>query len=527
MMYRTGGLLTAALVALLGAGCQDDDPPPGMPDPSRVLVSVDIQAEIYQMAIGEGLPIGAYATYADGHTRDVTRQSTWHSSNPEVARFLPERVGYLESVSIGQTVITVAFETATSDESVAGVFPYEPLEVLIGTDLEPDDPPHMLRGTSTPLTANLYYYHGETEDVTDEAVWSVGDARSGVIVDGVLTALRTGPLVVRAAAGGTRGELTIQVDCPYPAGEQGLAPGLVAPRLNWRSVNDGSFDPAAFAIEDLDCGHDYEDDAALVVVLGDEGCDACDRYMRQVMLPIAPALDAAGAALLYVHARGGGGGPADWVAAGRYLHRFGWFDALPMLGVGDGEVRRGRDEMPGWFEMNVGLGRLPRVWVVRSRDMRVIADQGPGLDLLPLPDIVADVEADWSDPPPYRPPFVAACEAADEEPSEPNDTAAEATPLAPGVHPGGLCTDPAIDVYAIDLPGRWRLAVDFDGAVGDIDLALWDAAADAPLTDPDGRPLGSFGIGDREIVVHEGPAHVQIRGYANASGRYTLTLEAL
>ena len=68
-----------------------------------------------------------------------------------------------------------------------------------------------------------------------------------------------------------------------------------------------------------------------------------------------------------------------------------------------------------------------------------------------------------------------------EESSEPNDVASQAAPLTVGSIDGGIC-DGMPDFFRVDVQGPWRVTLDFQHSVGDLDIHVWDEAQDAPET---------------------------------------------
>ena len=196
-------------------------------------------------------------------------------------------------------------------------------------------------------------------------------------------------------------------------------------------------------------------------------------------------------------------------------------------------VMRQGDEMipaPRFISRQANLPVLPAIWVIRKRDMRIIATRQlawmarPGE--LPLALIAMDPEQDWSDPP--LPPFQSQCEEGDEEetPETTNNVFEDATVIEPGLHTGGIC-DVEPDFYAFDLAGPWHFRLAFDAGQGDLDIVQWDPQRGRAALDADGRIIGSFNGEGEETLRGEGPAIVQVRGYGGASAAYTITLEAL
>ena len=171
-----------------------------------------------------------------------------------------------------------------------------------------------------------------------------------------------------------------------------------------------------------------------------------------------------------------------------------------------------------------------RVWVIRKRDMRIIATRElafmtrPGE--LPFELIAMDPEQDWSEPPP--PPFDNLCQEGDEEERQEktNNVVADATFIEPGEHTGGIC-DVHPDFYTFSSEGEWRFTLEFDANQGDLDLALWDKDTDTGIKGDDGNLVGSFGTDNVETLTGEGSAFIKVYGYNGESAGYTIRLEDL
>lgn len=76
----------------------------------------------------------------------------------------------------------------------------------------------------------------------------------------------------------------------------------------------------------------------------------------------------------------------------------------------------------------------------------------------------------------------------------------------------------------MDIEGQWSFWIDFDNAVGDIDIGLWDTATNN-FVRRDGAPVQSQGNGNSEAITSTGPGVVVVYGFSGASAPYTITLE--
>ena len=221
--------------------------------------------------------------------------------------------------------------------------------------------------------------------------------------------------------------------------------------------------------------------------------------------------------------------PASSLFAFRHMERL--IGTGPGIRVGDISTEldpgAGPTTPAGEYMQPKAEGTFPRAWVVRTSDMKVIADQNTSDYWLPFLLIAQDPDADWSSPPPPPPPpFESRCEDGDEEESEPNDTSFRPGRLQEGEQTGGICA-PAPDFYKIRASTGWQVTLTFTHADGDLDLYLWNKDEDEIMTDEVGVPIGSWTESDTEVMEGTGNAIIMIMGYGGASNTYTLELELL
>ncbi len=102
-----------------------------------------------------------------------------------------------------------------------------------------------------------------------------------------------------------------------------------------------------------------------------------------------------------------------------------------------------------------------------------------------------------------------------EEGGEPNNNIQSATPVVAGTHSGAVCGSDS-DFYRVNVQGSWTVTVTFVHTAGDLDLKSFDSAGKQLLV--------SQGTTNTETVTGSGPGFVQVYGYDNAAGPYTLTV---
>ncbi len=320
-------------------------------------------------------------------------------------------------------------------------------------------------------------------------------------------------------------------DCAYPGdASRSIRQGAVTPRLAWDRAFTGAGDIIRFDLEDVYCDPQWDRYKILIFVVGTTWCPYCPGYMQTVAAQ-SRQLDEWGAQVVYVEAQNNVGRPISTRDAFIYLQRL--LGEGSDIRVGDGDTR----PSPALIQQAEFLTGFPTSFVVRTRDMRVITHQGLMRGgLLPFLAIAQSPDADWSDPNkvPVGP---SNCDDEDQEDLEPNDTPWQGGDLdGEAVVSGGICnkTDDAglmeEDEDYYDIPaGSWRITVEHDASMGNLDLYLWDKRKDDFSVHPDGGPVGSTTLDDIESFEHTstGSFTIAILGFFGSTGPYTLTLEQL
>ena len=318
----------------------------------------------------------------------------------------------------------------------------------------------------------------------------------------------------------------------YPTFKREFVYGQVVPPIGWANAYRGDGSQTDFSFENFYCSDDYADRTVLILMIGAGWCQACSRLIQAYIDPQADELtNTLGAELIYVEIQ-----DAQWEAAD---NRFAYEHLRKLINdgvgwrVGDLEtlIRDGESmkTAPKFLTRQPNL-MVPGVWVIRKRDMRLIATRDLALmsrpGELPLALIAADPEKDWRRPPP--PPFKNECSAGDDEETSGalNNQPDQATPLTPGTYTGGIC-DENPDFYSILTAGTWRLTVDIDRDLADLDVMVWDPENNTAAMDESGMFIGSFGSSQVETLTGEGPTLVKVFGLDGSSSAYTIRLDEL
>ena len=500
-----------------GAGGTGENPFSGPDDSSFDQLTIAAEEDALEAMIGAEVQLSARAAAGEEDGRDVTDDVEWSSSDTDVATFSDDHVGRLTAVAAGEITVTAKLESADLEAKITFTV-VAPQRVSLSID--PPDATVAI-GEEAGYTATAQLSNDEEEDVTALVEWTTSDPAVAVVgndgeAKGVATVNGPGTAEITATLDDLSATATLSADCPYPDNNDVLGYDLIMPNVGW----DGAFMPdgsqASFFLRDFFCSSAYAEFNSVMLYIGAGWCPACRSYLQNLR-PVIPQIEAAGVLTVFINTQDANYNPANTEYTNRYMDG--------MIGPGVGIRAGDSDTRPtaGFFHYSPVITALPSVFVVRKRDMRVIAEQARSDFILPYIDIGHDPEADWSDP--GTPPFIPQCDESDEEVYEPNNTREQAAVLEPGSFDGGIC-DLEPDFYRINLSGPWRLTIEFSHDVGDLDLNVWHIIRDEPMT-VGTEPIGSTSSTDNESFEYDGRATVRVSGYQRSSSPYRLTLEAL
>jgi len=382
-------------------------------------------------------------------------------------------------------------------------------------------------GQSVQLRAVGIDAKGNRREMTEGVTFVSSDERVATVdASGLATVHKRGAVSFTANVGQLEGKLepaTESIECKYPNSAAELQYGRIMPPLAWPAKWPDGTD-LQFDLKKVYCELDWAETKTIAFVVSAGWCTPCTLYAQRLENEVAK-LESLGMQVFIIEAQDYDYLPADLEFAYKHVDRI--TDTIPGIVAGDEDTLRntpsGTLEPVSLFLQKSAIVRaFPSVFVVRTRDMRIIADQNRADFYLPLDKIAADPDADWSKS--GNPVFENRCGAGDEESSEPNDTAASAAPLSPGVHEGGICAD-GPDLYQIDLTGTWTVKLEFEQSVGDLDVYVWDTSVEPPQpAQQNGHVIGSATSTSPETFTHTGPAVIAVVPYQHASAPYTLTL---
>lgn len=330
---------------------------------------------------GGALVMRVDGEYSDGASRDVTREVEWSSSSPGVGIMSAADKGRFVSFSEGSTTITAALggvratvEITVSPPAVA-FLEVSPNNIVIGL------------GDTQQMSARAVLTDESRRDYTSRVSWSSSDETILVVsAAGVITAVSGGQARITASLDGVSASVTARVvaaTCPYPATPSRITYGDTFPGLYWFDAFREDGERFDFGVEEIFCTQSH---STVMFVLGAGWCPNCPDYMRRVD-GMANDLVAAGALVVYVEVENNAGAPASNSVAQSYANGLGLTG--PSVRVGDGDTRG----------LATAFGRVatqfPSAWVVRTRDMQVIASQERSQYVLPFLEIARNPERNY------------------------------------------------------------------------------------------------------------------------------------
>ncbi|AKU91546.1 hypothetical protein [Vulgatibacter incomptus] len=390
-------------------------------------------------------------------------------------------------------------------------------------------------GTTVKLRAVGTDAKGEEKTLTSGVTFSSSDEGLATVNGkGLAEFLAPGPVSFTATLGELSAKIEERSRCEYPRFSAEIALDRTMPPLSWPAKRpDGtSFD---LNLEDVRCSPEWADTQTIMMVLSAGWCGPCTNFSKWLAgvaknpdgsggaLPAGtPApfqqFDELGMKIVIVELQNLQGNPAGVDFA--YSHiKSDTKGNVPSIAVGGG------DTVPGdFFDRSTYLEFFPTIFVVRTRDMRIIADgkiSGQNQSM-PFARIAKDPEADWTML--GQPAFKNRCGPGDEQTAS-NHTAKDALAIDPGTHKGGICRD-APSFYKVGVEGKWKLELDYKADFGALDVFIWDDA-NGGLLEVDAQVFGSSSSTGHESFEYEGPATVIIKPYRRASSPYVLKLTEL
>jgi thiol-disulfide isomerase/thioredoxin len=239
--------------------------------------------------------------------------------------------------------------------------------------------------------AQGYWSDGATHDVTAQVTWTSSDPTIAVIdANGLASAVGDGNVIISASQGDVSAMTaarTVTSNCPYP--DDALTTvryDATLPPVFWLDAFSASGGTADFQVANTYC--DATTHPTIVFAISAGWCPYCPDYMAMVD-NLTPQLEEEGAIVVFVVIETSGGAPAmndyaNTLISGETMN------LGHSIRVGDGETA-GASAMPF---LNA-VSALPSAFVVRTRDMHVIASQDVSSNYLDFMAIVQNPERQW------------------------------------------------------------------------------------------------------------------------------------
>lgn len=350
------------------------------------VIAVEIVPPTRKVGIGGQFKVNVVATYSDQSKKTVTEEVTWASSNLGVLVPSATDSGFLVAFGMGTANIsaTIGGQTFTGNYEVTA----KRIEYII---INPQNA-RITAMNPVQYSAVGYWSDRTSTDASSLVTWSSSDpAVATISATGLATAVGDGSAVITATLDADVSAMTtartVTSGCAYPDNPAaGVAYNTVMPPLFWIDAVDETGATSDFQLADVFC--EAEMYPTIVFAISAGWCPYCPEYMAMID-NLTPELEAEGAKVVYVVIENAAGSPASNSYAQMYIAG----ETAPMghsIRVGDAETA-GSAASP----FSRAVSSLPSAFVVRTRDMRVIASQEQSPTYLDFPAIVRNPERLW------------------------------------------------------------------------------------------------------------------------------------
>ncbi len=459
----------------------------------------------------------AMGVFEDGTQVDVTTDVYWTVDNEGVLSKADFEGGALPLTGRSEGTAAIGVLLGDLNASVnATVIPAALTELALTAEDST-----LGRGSSYSFPVTGTYRDGTTKDLSSEAVFASSNEAVLQINGDRVKAVEVGQATLTVTVGEMSATKDFTVECRYPES----APRFIQhyetmPNLRWETAINENGETEVLDFEEVHCGAAWEDTKSFVVIVSTEWCPYCPDRMRWIE-SLQPAFSQYGMKVLIVEAQDRQG-RANMTSAKSAAH----IDTIVpnMAGLRLGDL----DSKPTQNIFNTSpqfINAFPTVFVFRTSDMKIVANQNDGNNLLDLVKIAEHPEWNWRNPDAPVESFVSNCQPGDEESYEPNDVPSEAPEVGVLATSGGICAE-GPDYYRVNLPGRYRVTMTFEHAVGDLDVYIWNEQANAPLQQSR-EAVGGYSTNNNESFEWEGPALLRVEGKGSDSAPYTLYIEEI
>lgn len=483
---------------------------------------VDAPAEMLEVA--EQLTVTVAGVFEDGTVIDVGTHVYWSAEGGVTFADDPSNPAQVIVTGSAEGTGTISVQLGTLKASRALTVVPASLRTL-----EISGTADVARGGAGQLIVTGTFGDASTQELTEMATWTSSDEAILNVTDkGVLIGVGLGTANVSAKIDDiVAADFAVTVTCVYPEdAAAAVRIGGIFPKTTWTNAVFPGPEQKAFDLEAVYCQEgEYEGVKTLFFQISAEWCGPCKVWRRNFnndrgmfddnnsVFVVTEIEDVSGVAnVTSEHAN----------ASIRQELGDDWG-----IRLGDVETTPTRNL---FNTSNTASNRIitafPTLMVVRTRDMKVIASSTDDLGLFAdkMEEILQNPDWDWTDLNNPQPQFVSNCTAGQDEEFEPNDTSSLAKEIGEGAYAGGICTE-APDYYRVTMDGAWRLTLQHENAVGDLDVYVWDETTNAPMMRGN-FPVGAYTNQDIESFDHTGPALIRIEGKGTASASYNLFVQA-
>ncbi|GAA4874254.1 hypothetical protein [Ferrimonas pelagia] len=210
-------------------------------DPATIVTDIKLSLSEGPYYAGHSYALSLIASYADDSTQDVTEQAQWRMPESEHGH-IDGRTLHLQQE--GQLTIGAHFEGFTDSTSIT--IDTDPATILTGVEVQLDgDAPHFVNQSHT-LSLIATYADDSTQDLAEEANWTLSDETLASREGTTLSLLKAGELTITGATQGFDHSLSINIREPGVAkltiyGDQLAKPaGAHYSWQVWADMSDGS-----------------------------------------------------------------------------------------------------------------------------------------------------------------------------------------------------------------------------------------------------------------------------------------------
>lgn len=262
-------------------------------------------------------------------------------------------------------------------------------EFLVGETIQLHPSLIMDDGSEIPVSEGVVYESSNEEVATVDPSGLVQVVAGGEVT---IRAIATHDLAVEPLEAEIGGVAT----CTYPEFDTSLGQGNTVPPFAWNAMTQDG-EPIFFSFADLHCNAEWKWVKTVHLVLSAGWCTSCTGHKRTLSMK-RETLRSLGMLVVIVELDTmNNREPADTAFA--YDHVRSTTQNVPGIVAGDLDTFLGESPAPNYFRQSGYVGFYPTKAVIRTRDMRMIADgseNGPwaGRDM-PLEQMARFPDIDW------------------------------------------------------------------------------------------------------------------------------------